>query len=76
MLRRRFLKVSSITLGGLITLSHLPSLAFETNSGKTPEKHNRVYHLHGDARSGCASPPELAGLLENGISNIPPGWNG
>ncbi len=76
MLRRRFIKISSVTLGGLITLGHLPSLAFETNPGRTLKKRARVYHLHGDARSGCASPPELTGLLENGISNIPPGWNG
>jgi hypothetical protein len=76
MLRRRFIKISSVTLGGLITLAHLPSLAVDTNSGKTLKKRTRFYHLHGDARSGCASPPELAGFLENGISNIPPGWNG
>ncbi len=76
MLRREFIKVSSITLGGIIAISHLPSLAIDKNSGKAPKARNRFYHLHGDAGSGCATPPELTGLLENGISNIPPGWHG
>ena len=58
MLRREFIKVSSITLGGFIAVSHLPSLAIGKNSGKASKTRNRFYHLHGDARSGCATPPE------------------
>jgi len=76
MLRREFIKISSITLGGLVVLGHVPSLAVGASNQKSPKPHRRVYHLHGDARSGCATPPALAGLMENGISNIPPGWNG
>jgi len=81
MLRRKFIKSSSLTLGGIIALSSLPTFCFKseaapmTTSEKTG-KTQRMYHLHGDARSGCASPPELAAFYENGIMSVPPGWNG
>ena len=74
MLRRDFIKTASITLGGLgglIALGHLPSFATGQSSKKNRKIHPRVFHLHGDARSGCATPPELADLLEKGISYAP-----
>jgi hypothetical protein len=74
MLRRDFIKTASITLGGLgglIALGHLPSFAAGTDDRKSRRKKRRAFHLHGDARSGCATPPELADLLEKGISYAP-----
>ncbi len=76
MLRREFIKTTSITLGGLIVFSNLPSFGANNYIEGRRKIRSRVYHLHGDAKSGCASPPELTDLLANGISYVPPGWYG
>jgi len=72
MLRRDFIKTSCLCFGGVLMM-HNALFAAPSRD----EKHDRakgrrpVYHLHGHARSGCASPPELQPLIENGIMALP-----
>ncbi|RKX27934.1 MAG: hypothetical protein DRP46_09365 [Candidatus Zixiibacteriota bacterium] len=72
MLRRDFIKASAITFGGIViareVLLSSPLVMTEQRNKKSGKT---VYHLHGHARSGCASPPELQPMLENGIMSLP-----
>ncbi|PKK84221.1 MAG: hypothetical protein CVT49_04440 [candidate division Zixibacteria bacterium HGW-Zixibacteria-1] len=72
MLRRDFIKTSVLTFSGVLiaqnALMSLPLLDTNHNRRKTGKP---AYHLHGHRRSGCASPPELQRILENGITSLP-----
>ena len=72
MLRRDFIKTSAITFGGII-IAHeaLLSAPLVVTEQKIKKSGKTIYHLHGHARSGCASPPELQPMLENGIMALP-----
>ncbi len=77
MLRRQFIKGGSLTFVGIILLADFsPALGIPENKPdtKTKQSSNKIHrlYLHGDARSGCATPPGLSALLENGIASIMP----
>lgn len=71
MLRRDFLKASSLVMGGMLILGEIPSLEDRGNPGRDIRRFKPTYRFHGHARSGCASPPELAPLVESGIIAMP-----
>ncbi len=71
MLRRSFLKTGVIVGGGVMLLHSIP---FAQSMATEPEQRRsgpHRYHLHGHARSGCATPPEQAMFLEGGCSIHP-----
>jgi hypothetical protein len=74
MLRRDFIRAAALALGGLVVATRIGFAEDNSGSKETSRKNEgrRTYHFHGHPRSGCASPPELAPLLEKGISNMPP----
>lgn len=72
MLRRDFIISSSLTFGGLLFAGRLLFADSSGNRRKTLiriKQSSRV--LRGHPRSGCASPPELAPMLEHGITEFP-----
>ncbi|MEW5925659.1 MAG: hypothetical protein AB1746_16880 [Candidatus Zixiibacteriota bacterium] len=72
MLRREFIKASFITFGGVVLAQNALMSMPLTDTNRNKRKAGRpVYHLHGHARSGCATPPELQYILENGIASLP-----
>lgn len=72
MLRRDFIKTAVLTGTGLILASELVLASSESPQDNKPMKlSKRTYQLHGHARSGCATPPELFGIIENGINCLP-----
>jgi hypothetical protein len=71
MLRRDFLRASSMAMGGLLILREIPSPGNRRIRGGGMKRPKPIYRFHGHARSGCASPPELAPLVENGITALP-----
>jgi hypothetical protein len=71
MLRREFLTLTAVITGGfLISGGILPPYGISEEQPTKPSR-QRNYHLHGHARSGCASPPILAAMLENGSIALP-----
>jgi len=77
MLRRDFLISGSMTLAALLILREFSPASdhhIETESGIDTKRivRKRPGCLQGHARSGCASPPELTSLMENGIYATPP----
>ncbi|UCD94411.1 MAG: hypothetical protein JSU69_11725 [Candidatus Zixiibacteriota bacterium] len=71
MLRRDFLKASSLVMGGMLILREMPNLEDRRNPGEGIRRFKPTYRFHGHLRSGCASPPELAPLVESGIMAMP-----
>ncbi len=74
MLRRDFIRTGSVFLGGILVAGRFGFTrpARHAMPAAPPgKKTGRIYRLYGDARSGCATPPELASLLEKGITRVP-----
>jgi hypothetical protein len=74
MLRRDFIRTGSVFLGGILVagrFSFAPRANCTLPAAPPGRKAGGIYRLHGDARSGCATPPELASLLEKGITGMP-----
>ena len=71
MLRRDFLKASSLVMGGMLILREIPSLEDRPEYTGNVKRFKPTYRFHGHARSGCASRPELAPLVESGIIATP-----
>jgi hypothetical protein len=63
--------VAVLILRGLSPASDYFMAAKSGKAGKRIVR-RRPGCLQGHARSGCASPPELASLMENGIYATPP----
>lgn len=72
MLRRDFIKTGSLTLGGLLIIQNIPWGGLGPELPTTQRAKKRSFHLYGHARSGCASPPELAPFREYGFALILP----
>jgi hypothetical protein len=72
MLRRDFIKSASIILGGTLFLDEFVFAIDDEKARTVSNNQSRNYHLHGHARSGCATRPEIAPFLEKGISLMPP----
>lgn len=70
MLRREFIKSTSLTLGGFLLAGHVAigKPGRENNNRKIARA--KIYRLHGHARSGCATPPHYLETIEHGLSNI------
>ena len=72
MLRRDFVKTSFLAFGGVLLMHSAFAMSPSAADGNEIIKKRRpVYHLHGHAHSGCASPPELMPMLEQGIMSLP-----
>lgn len=71
MLRRDFLKTGVIIGGGVLLLHSIPLAQGEMTEPEHKRVGARRYHLHGHARSGCATPPELMPFLEGGCTIHP-----
>jgi len=70
MLRRDFLISASILTGGVFLIRPDDVCAALVENSR-PVRKKRILHFHGHPRYGCATPPELMPLLENGICTIP-----
>ena len=71
MLRRYFLKITGISIGALFAIGKIPLLTEESGKDLKRPARKKYLHLSGDVRSGCATPPEMALMFENGIHNLP-----
>ena len=71
MLRRDFLKSSSLVFGGLLVISQIPQGLVNEETHPAQSSFIPVYRFNGHARSGCATPPELMPMLECGMVIIP-----
>jgi len=71
MLRRDFLKSSSLVFSGLLVISQIPQSFVCEDAHAAESSYTPVYRFNGHARSGCATPPELMPMLERGMVIIP-----
>jgi len=71
MLRREFIKNSSLVVGGIILGTGIIMADTTDKHRKERRRIKRHYHLHGHARSGCATPPEMQSAMEQGIYATP-----
>lgn len=70
MLRREFIKSTSLTLGGLFLAGQVAFGGPEQQNYRRKIARAKIYRLHGHARSGCATPPQYLDTIEYGLSNI------
>lgn len=71
MLRRDFIKSSAFIAGGILFLPQIPH-ASEPEENSPLHSRKKALNFHGHPRSGCASRPELAPMLEKGFAGMPP----
>ncbi len=73
MLRRQFIKSTSIVVGGIVITGNIV-FAEEKRLNLKPRKvTRRNLRLKGIGKNGCATPPDFQNMIETGINNID--WN-
>ncbi len=69
MLRREFIKSTSLTLGGILIAGHVALGRPEKENFNRTIARAKIYRLRGHARSGCATPPHYLETIEYGLSS-------
>ena len=71
MLRREFLKSASMVLSGLLIVNQIPLLPAKAQETKNTVIKRNPYRFNGNAKAGCAYPPEIASMMEYGSMATP-----
>lgn len=71
MLRRRFLKLSTVIGLGVFSIDPLTWAGPDNNHERRIPGHRRRLPLVGHASAGCASPPDILNFMEHGINRLP-----
>jgi len=72
MLRRQFVKTTSIAVGGIIVAGNFVFAAEKKLNLKPRKTFRQNLRLKGIGKNGCATPPDFQDMIESGISDI--GW--